>query len=140
MLGHHTSSMNLTTLVRTTLWITVPANLTAAIMLAFPTTQLGQLIELPQQSYSLYTLLAGSLVGLFGLAYAWLAKQKTINRPMLLVGACGKTAAVLISVVLFAMGQLSGVATTVISGDLIFATIWFIWLYRGMQQPHPGDG
>jgi len=94
---------------------------------------MARLIELPQQEYSLYTLLAGALVGLFGLAYAWLALQRVINRPLLLVGACGKAVAVLISAFLFATDQLSAMAATIISGDLVFVAIWLTWL-RGEQQ------
>lgn len=122
--------MNLTRVVRISLWITGPANLLAAYAFAFPSSAIGILLELPQQSSLLYTLFAGVFVGMFGLAYIWLATQPTFNKPLLLFSAAGKTMAVLIALVTYALGNLSGVTSLVISGDMLFAGLWFFWLLR----------
>lgn len=122
--------MQLESVIRTSLWVTAPLNLLVAAALAFPSSWAGSLLELPAQTHPFYTLLVGALVALFGFTYLWLALQREIVRPLLLVGACGKTLAVLISIALYALGQLSGVTATVISGDLLFAALWFYWLLR----------
>ena len=116
-------------IVTATLWMTVPLNLAAGVALSFPASPLGQLIDLPHQSYSFHTLLSGSLVALFGVVYAWLALQPAVNRGLLFFGACGKTMAVGIAAISYATGQLSGVTMVVMCGDLIFAAVWFAWLF-----------
>lgn len=119
-----------TTLLRASLWTTAPLNLVAAFALAFPQSLPGALIGLPQQTYSLYTLLTGALVGLFGLVYAWMALQAEINRPLLLVGASGKLCAVTIAALLYVDGKLSALTAALFGGDLIFAGFWLIWIFH----------
>jgi hypothetical protein len=118
-------------LVRGSLWITAPLNFAAGFAFAFPASLLGSLIQLPQQSHNLYAMFSGSLIILFGATYFWLALQTTILRPVLFIGACGKSLAVLVTVLLFFSGELSGVTTAFISGDIVFALLWFYWLFQG---------
>ena len=125
--------------VRTSLWVTGPLNLLAAAAFAFPASGIGTVLELPVEAHPFYTLFSGSFVGLFGLIYLWLARQTPIVRPLLLAGACGKTMAATISLSLFSAGQLSGLTTTLISGDLAFAALWFYFLSRSPAAPVPGD-
>lgn len=124
--------MTLEGFVRVSLWITAPLNFAAGLAFAFPASSLGMLIELPQQQgHSLYTTFSGAMIVLFGAAYLWLVLQTTIHRPLLFVGACGKSLAVLIAVSLFLSGELTGVTTALVSGDIVFALLWFYWLSRG---------
>ncbi len=116
--------------VRYSLWLTAPFNFLAAYAFAFPTSALGQLLALPQQPYSFYTVFAGGMVGLFGGMYVWAALQTHLVRPIIAFGATGKTIAVATSALLFAVGKFSGFALFVVSGDLVFAALWFYWLTR----------
>ena len=113
--------------VRISLWVTAPANLAAATAFAFPSSLPGSMLQFPP-THPFYALFSGAMVALFGVAYAWLALQPVINRPLLLVGACGKLLAVLISGSLFLGGDLSGVTALVISGDLVFVALWATFL------------
>ena len=128
--------MSLEGIVRISLWITAPFNLVAGFAFAFPASSLGSLIELPQQTHNLYAMFSGAMIALFGATYLWLSFQTTIHRPVLFVGACGKSRAVLVSILLFFSGELAGVTTVLISGDIVFALLWFCWLFRGS---YPSD-
>jgi len=120
--------VTLSSAVRISLWISAPANLIVATAIAFPSSSLGSLLELPD-THPFYGLLSGAMVGLFGVAYGWLALQPEIDRPLLCLGACGKLLAVLISISLFTAGELSGVTAAVISGDLVFVVLWSAFLF-----------
>lgn len=114
-------------LVRYSLWLTAPLNLAAAAAFAFPTAGLGAVFGLPD-AHLLYRLFSGGMIALFGLAYAWLAAQPVIHRPLLCVGACGKLMASVIGVALFASGNLSGVAAGLLGGDAVLALLWLVYL------------
>ncbi len=120
--------MSLDQIVRISLWITAPFNLIAAYAFAFPESGLGQILGLPYPSHPLFTLFSGSMVGLFGVMYAWLALQNAIVRPVLAFGATGKTIAVAIALYLYLGGLLSSTLILLISGDLIFAALWLYYL------------
>jgi len=125
--------MNLEIAVRTSLWITAPANLLAACAFAFPSSVLGTTLQLPD-AHPFYSALSASFVGIFGLAYVWLAQQPDISRPVLCLGACGKMLAALISVALFIAGDLSGVAASIISLDLVFVALWSVFLLKAQDS------
>jgi nitrate reductase gamma subunit len=108
--------------------VTTPLNFVAGYALAFPKSALGALIELPQGAHPFYTVLTGGLVALFGAVYLHLARQRAIDRSLLLVGACGKALAVLIALSLYATGQLAALTAALMSGDALFAGLWFYWL------------
>ncbi|MEJ2087592.1 MAG: hypothetical protein P8Y69_03780 [Gammaproteobacteria bacterium] len=114
--------------IRASLWATAPLNLVAAVTFAVPAWGVGPFLQLPQEAHPLYTILSGAMIGLFGAVYVWLALQDNIHRPLLLIGACGKSLAVVIAVGLFAHGDLSGTTTVVLAGDAAFAALWFHWL------------
>ena len=63
--------------------------------------------------------------------------HETIVRPLLFMGACGKLCAVLIAIVLFSGGRLSGVLAAAISRDLLFVILWFRYLTFG--KPYKDD-
>ncbi len=120
----------MTRLVRWTLWITAPFNLLAAYAFAFPMGSVGNLLRLPQPAYGeFYMLMTASLVGLFGLAYIWMALQPAIDKPLLFVGAAGKAMAATTGLLLMLSGQLSTVTGTLLLGDYLFAGFWIYWLW-----------
>ena len=115
-------------LVRISLWVTAPFNLLAGYLFAFPSSALAGLLMMPASPTNFYTLFAGAMVALFGFMYIWIAQQGVIVRPLLAVGAIGKTIAVMISVSLFVTGNLAWLPTLLISGDLLFASLWGYYL------------
>lgn len=115
-------------LVRFTLWLSFPFNLLAAYMIAFPASAPGQLIGLPAVVPPVYTALLSFMVLGFGLAYAWLAMQASIHRPLLAFGAMGKAGVFVILFALWLAGRSSGRVVLLASGDLAFASVWFWWL------------
>ncbi len=120
--------MTLEKLVRVSLGVTAPFNLVAAVAFAWPSTWLGGVLGLPTDVHPFYAYLSGALVGLFGPAYLWLALSTRLSRPLLCVGACGKSLAVLIAWGLYLSNDLAGVTAFVISGDIAFAGLWFYFL------------
>jgi len=116
--------VNLDTAVRYSLWLSAPLNVIVGFGFADPSGWVGSLIGLPTQTHPFFAWFGGAMVAIFGFVYAWLALQPTILKPMLFVGASGKLAAVAICVALYAQGQLSGVTTLIISGDLFFVVLW----------------
>jgi hypothetical protein len=125
--------VTLSSAVRISLWISAPANLIVATAIAFPSSSLGSLLELPE-THPFYGMLSGAMVGLFGVAYGWLALQPGIDRPLLCLGVCGKLLAVLISISLFMAGELSVVTAAAISGDLVFVVLWSAFLYSSRSR------
>jgi hypothetical protein len=74
------------------------------------------------------------LIALFGLAYAWIALQPRINRPLLTLGAIGKIGVFVVAAVLYSLGQGALLLVLAVAGDLLFGAIWLIWL-RSDQPP-----
>lgn len=118
-------------LTHVSLYLTAPANILVGYSLAFPESAPARFIALPSSDTSLYTLLAGVLVALFGVAYWLMARQSVINRSLLLLGATGKSIAALLAIFLFVSGQLSTTTLILLQGDLLLAGLWFTYLWQG---------
>lgn len=112
--------------MRRVLWTAVVFNLGGALMLAFPASALGQLAGLPDAPAA-YRVLVAMFVLLFGGMYAWLARQPVILRPMVLLGAIGKSAAFASVLVLWLMAEVPLRCVAVIAGDLVFAGLFLVW-------------
>ena len=123
----------LETITRKTLWISSGFNLIAAYALAFPQNSLGVLFELPSDTSRLYAYLFSYVVAVFGVSYAWLARQPTISKPLLSVAAAGKIGIFMITAALTMTGDISIRPTLLASGDLLFGSIWLSWL---LQRQH----
>jgi hypothetical protein len=102
-------------------------NVGGASLFAFPNS-IGQLAGLPVPVAPVYSVLLSLFVLLFGAAYAWLALQPTIDRPMVGFAAIGKASVFVGAIVLWAMGQASAWLIPGATGDLIFAAIFAWWL------------
>ncbi|MGI9293061.1 MAG: hypothetical protein ACR2PS_03690 [Pseudomonadales bacterium] len=121
--------MNSQSLIRITLWLTFPFNLFAAYLFAFPSSSLGQLAGLPQEVEPVYAGMCALLIALFGFTYAWLARQPNIDQPILFLGAAGKSCVFILAAVMWLLGSVSGRLAALATGDLVFALLWFWWLY-----------
>ncbi|MGH9677330.1 MAG: hypothetical protein ACRD36_09535, partial [Candidatus Acidiferrum sp.] len=62
-------------------------------------------------------------------AYAWLALQPRIDRPLVAMSAIGKAAAFSIIFMLWLIGEASGRGVLAAVGDLVFAGIFAWWLF-----------
>ena len=115
-------------LVRASLWLTAPLNLGVALVLAFPASAPGRLLGLPGVVDPVYAGLSALMVALFGLAYAWLALQPRLDRPVLYLGAIGKAGVFVLAALLWLAHAASGAIALVASGDLALACLWLWWL------------
>ena len=120
----------LETITRKTLWISSGFNFVAAYALAFPHHGLGVLFGLPADTPRLYAYLFAYVVAVFGVSYAWLAKQAQISKPLLAVAAAGKIGIFVITAGLTMVGDISIRPTLLASGDLLFGAIWLSWLLQ----------
>jgi hypothetical protein len=103
-------------------------NLGGALLFAFPSSPMGELAGLPVPVPRVYSLLLALFALLFGVLYAWLARQPRIERPLVALSAIGKATAFFIAFVCWLLGDLSGRTVLAISGDLLFAGLFAWWL------------
>ncbi len=120
--------------MRRALWATAVFNLGGAFLFAFPSSPLGQVVGLPTAVPPLYRALLSFFVVLFGGAYAWLACQPTIDRPLVALAAIGKAGVIAIILACWCLGEASGRGVLAASGDLVFAGIFARWLLAGRLQ------
>ena len=117
--------------MRIALWASVPYNLGAAVVVAFPTSALSQLEGFPVRVHPIYGALLAGFAILFAGAYAWLAVQPIITRPLVFMSTVG-TEMVFSTVALFCwLGSVSWHLVFATSGDLLFGCIFFGWLFWG---------
>ena len=114
--------------IRRALWASVAFNAGGAVLFAFPASPLGQIAGLPDAVPLLYRVLVAFFVVLFGGSYAWLARQPTIDRPLVAFAAIGKAGFFAITVVFWLLGAVPGRAVLGASGDLLLAGIFAGWL------------
>jgi hypothetical protein len=126
-------------LIRKSLWFTFPLNLWAAYLFAVPGSTPAQLGGLPQPVHPLYSLLCALFIALFGCMYAWLARQATLNRPLLFFGAAGKSGVFVLAACLWLSGDVAVRIVFLSAIDLSLALLWFSWLYvqRVPQRDSP---
>ncbi len=122
--------MNKDKIIRYALWISVAFNLFGALLFAFPASPLGQFAGLPVPVPAIYNMLLAFFVVLFAGAYFWLARQPTIDRPLVALSAIGKAGSFVVMLILCLLGEIPGRSVLFASGDLIFACIFAWWLLR----------
>ena len=118
--------MNRDRILRRALWFSVPYNIGGAALFAFPSSPFGQFAALPTSVPLLYHALLGFFVLLFGGAYAWLAMQREIDRPMVALAAIGKAGVFTLILVLWMVGSAPARGVLAAGGDLVLAAI-FAW-------------
>ena len=124
------SAMDSTHLMRCALWASVVYNLGGALLFALPDS-LGRLAGFPAPVPRVYTALLAFFVALFGGAYAWLARQPRIDRPLVALAAFGKAGVFAIVLASWLVGEVPGLGVLAASGDLVFAAVFGWWLLRG---------
>jgi hypothetical protein len=125
--------------LRRALWVSVVYNFGGAFLFAFPSSPLGQFVKLPTPVPPIYGALLALFVGLFGGAYAWLASQPTIDRPLVALAAIGKAAVFAVLFVFWLVGEAPGRGVLAATGDLILAGI-FAWWLLGARQSAESQG
>jgi len=113
--------------MRSLLWASVPLNVGVALALACPAS-LGRLVDLPLPVPPVYSGLLAFFVLLFGGAYAWLALQPTIDRPMVGLAAIGKAGVFVLVGAYWLAGAAPGRAAAAAVGDLVLAVLFTRWL------------
>ena len=108
-------------LIRPALAVSAIYNLGAALLFAFPSSAPGRLAGLPTGAPELYRMMMAFFVVLFAGAYAWLARQREIDRPLVAFAAIGKTGAFGIILALWLAGFSPGRGVIAAAGDPILA-------------------
>jgi hypothetical protein len=124
--------------LRRVLWSTAVLNLGAAAVFTFPDWLPGRILGLPVSVPLLYRVLVGLFVALFGGAYAWLALQPTIDRPLVAIGAIGKAGAFGSALLCWLLGATTGLVAALLSADLLLAGIFAWWLAGGRPNAVSG--
>jgi hypothetical protein len=117
-------------IIRGALCVSVVFNLGGALVLALPSSAIGQLAGLPAAVPPMYSTLLGLFVILFGGAYAWLARQTHIDRPLVAFSAIGKAGFFAITFILWLLGDATGRFALAATGDLILAGVFAWWLFN----------
>lgn len=117
--------------LRSALWISVPFNGLAAILLLFPDSFAGQLAGLPAEPVPLfYRATLAFFVAMFGGLYAWIALQPKIPRALIGFSALGK-AGVFVLVAIFVLCELAPPRAVLTAlGDGVLAAVFADWLLR----------
>jgi hypothetical protein len=124
---------NSETLFRRVLWAGAAFNAFAALMLAFP-DRIGSFTGLPATGPLFYRWMLVLFVTLFGGAYAWLAMQPNICRPLVAMAAIGKTGVLVVSVVCWLLGDIPTESLPPAVVDLAFAGVFAWWLLATRGQ------
>lgn len=117
--------------MRYALWASALFNLGGAFLFAFPDS-LGQLAGFPGHVPRVYSALLALFVILFGGAYAWLARQPRIDRPLVALAALGKAGAFAVVLAFWVLGDVPVRSVLAMSGDLMFALVFGWWLLVSM--------
>lgn len=125
--------------MRRALWISVAYNLGGAFLFAFPSSSLGRLAGLPTLVAPIYSTLVAFFVALFAGAYAWLASQSHIDRPLVALSAIGKAGAFSVILVFWLFGQGPGRGVLAATGDLVLAGIFAWWLLGAQEDARKVD-
>jgi hypothetical protein len=115
--------------MRVALGATAVANLAVAgSVFLLPGDGVRQMVGLPPVGHPFDAATAGMFVGLFGVAYGWVAVTARDERLFLALAAIGKTAFVGLVLGLWIAGRLPDRAPLLASGDLVFAGLFLHWL------------
>ena len=113
--------------LRCALWYAVALNMLGVVV--FGTAAIGRpVLALPLPLAPFYAAQLTLTIGLFGGVYAWLACQRVVNRPLLLVGAIGKIGFFMVFALYWAAGVLPWMSVTHAAPDLVLGSVFVWWL------------
>lgn len=118
--------------IRVALWASVVLNALGVVVLA--PLALGRVAPLFPVAASPY--LAGQLVftiALFGVAFAWLALQPRVHRPLVVVAGAGKLGFFALAGVYALAGELPVGAVASATPDLLLGVVFVLWA-RGARH------
>jgi hypothetical protein len=122
-------------LLRMALWATAAANLGVAGLITATDSALARFAGVPLPApHPAYGLLLAMFIALFGLAYAWLARQQAISRAFVAFAAIGKTSAFAVTFALWLSQLVTGRWALLLGGDLLFAILFAAWLFGSARR------
>ena len=122
--------------IRAALWFSVAYNAFGAVL--FGSIAAGRpLMDLPVPIAPLYAAQLTLTIALFGGVYAWLARQREIDRPLLFVSGLGKIGFFTVFVVYWLVGDVAAQGVMQASPDLVLGVIFLAWL-RSKAARHSG--
>ncbi len=92
----------------------------------------------PMEAPPYYAAQLAYTIGLFGLVYAWLARQPVVSRPLLVVGALGKAGFFLLTLAYAVAGVVPRTLALQATPDLVLAVV-FLWGARPSVPPGAGQ-
>jgi len=119
----------LPTWMRGALWATGVMNVAGAIGFLPPMHAVRALAGFPEGEHPLYLMTVSMFVLLFGIGYLALAATNRPDRFFVTLAAVGKLSFVAVVTALWLGGSLPLRAVGAASGDLVFAVLFFVWLY-----------
>ena len=120
--------------LRVSLWATVLINLLGVYIFALPAFGMpSALVPLSPQPY--YAAQVAYTIALFCGVYAWLALQRRINRPLVIVGALGKLGFFTLAVAYWLAGDLTADIPLKATPDLVLGLIFLWWALGSDAQP-----
>lgn len=122
--------MTLPRWMRVTMLTTAVMNVMGGITFIPAARALRELGGLPATALPLYLATIGVFILIFGLAYLRSAFTGKADRLFVAVAAAGKLAFFGLLVWYWAAGLLPGTAVTSGMGDLVFGSLFLVWLYQ----------
>jgi hypothetical protein len=123
--------MNFAAAIRPALWLGAAFNSVVALSLLVPAA-FG--LAPPPAGAEFNTWILAWFVALFGAAYAWMARQPAVPRPLVALAAVGKAGVFVIALACMARGIIGAPAFAVAVGDLLFALGFLAWLRASRTQ------
>jgi hypothetical protein len=120
-------------IMRSALMLSVPLNFLGAIAFGFPNS-VGGIAGLPETESRFYTSLVAVMVAIFGFAYAWLALQPKIDRPLVVVAAAGKLGVFMVATGCWLTNQISAAGAAGTLADLILGLVFLWWLFSSAHS------
>jgi hypothetical protein len=123
--------------MRLALWATAVMNVAAAFAITPMVTSARELLGLPGNVHPIYLWIIAQFVLIFGLGYGWCAYTGRAPRFFITLTGGGKLAFFALLVAYWQAGDVPLDAVVAGSGDLVFASLFFLWLYRmrGAKTP-----
>ena len=113
--------------IRAALWLSVALNLFGVVLFLGPAVGRPSSL-IPLEPPPFYAAQLAWVIGLFAVAYGWLAVQPEIDRPLLAVGAAGKIGFFTVSLLFWLAGHLTLQQALQASPDLLLGGVFGWWL------------